>query len=563
MVRKEPRHGGTLRYFGPGSMDHVDPASAYYALSHQIIRLYARQLFNYPTAVDMSALTPVPDVATEVPTVDNGGISADLCTYTIRLRPDVYWDTTPPREVTAADFVRGFKRMCNPVAGAGAIAYYTSTIKGMSEFAAGYRDVLGDAESLSAYQNTHEISGLRAIDDRTLEIELVRPANDLLNILSMTFASAAPVEYDQYVPDSPEFCANIRSNGPYRLTAYEHGRMLTMERNPAWRQDGDPLRHQYVSAIEVKMERVTQNRVRRAMDTGEADLSWASPVIVKDGSRAPDADRHLGYALNPYIVFNLRSPNERGAVGNVLVRRAIAYAVNKAAVVKLFDALDAGTETQPAHTAIPPGNFGYREYDLYPTPGDRGDPQRCRELLAEAGYPDGLTLTALYRNVDVHPEVAKSYTHDLAAGGITVNLVPVSQSDYYRLLQDPDRAVKGEWDFTAAAWTPDWFGNNGRAYIQPMFQSNFAPGTANYGDYSNPEVDRLIKEALAAQDTEYAKELWHRIDRIVLEDVAIVPILVHEPTIPHMTGKRVKNAIPMPHIDRWFDATNLWLDPPD
>src|SRR5262245_50528882 len=122
MVRQEPRYGGTLRYFGPGSMDHVDPASAYYALSHQIIRLYARQLFNYPTAVDMSALTPVPDVATEVPTVDNGGISADLRTYTITLRPEVYWDTTPPRAVTAADFVRGFKRMCNPVAGAGAIA---------------------------------------------------------------------------------------------------------------------------------------------------------------------------------------------------------------------------------------------------------------------------------------------------------------------------------------------------------------------------------------------------------------------------------------------------------
>lgn len=560
----EPRYGGTLRYYGPGGMDHLDPACAYYALSHQIIRLFARQLFGYPTTHDAAGLIPAADVAVRLPMAGDG-ISPDRRTYTIELRPGVRWDTDPPREVTAGDFVRGFKRMCNPVAGAGGLAFYTSTIVGMAEFAAGYRAACGPAATaaeLAGYQNGNEIAGLRAVGDKVLEIELLAPANDLLNVLCLTFASAAPVEYDAYVPDSPEFRRNTRSNGPYRITGYEPGKYLTMERNPAWAQASDPLKHQYVDGLDVRMERAGLDEVRVALESGACDLSWASPVI--DPREAPDADRRLGYALNPYIVFNFHSPNEGGAVRDLAVRRAIAYAVDKVAIAGIFADMDAGTELQPAHAAIPPGNFGYRPYNPYPTPGDRGDSGRCRALLEAAGYGDGLTLRALYREADVHPEVAKALADQLGEGGITVELVSTSQSDeYYRLLQDPERARAGDWDITAASWTPDWFGNNGRAYLQPMFQSDFVAGTANYGGYRNPRVDELLVEALAHDDPDTAEELLHRVDRLVMEDVAIVPILVHEPTIPHLTSARVRNAIQLPHIDRWFDAANLWLDPPD
>jgi peptide/nickel transport system substrate-binding protein len=95
-----------------------------------------------------------------------------------------------------------------------------------------------------------------------------------------------------------------------------------------------------------------------------------------------------------------------------------------------------------------------------------------------------------------------------------------------------------------------------------MFQSNFAAGTTNYGDYRNPQVDQLIVAALSEGDPGRAEELWHEIDRRVLEDAAIVPMLACEPTIPHMTSARVRNALPLPQVDRWLDAANLWLDPP-
>jgi peptide/nickel transport system substrate-binding protein len=562
------QYGGVLRLYGPGSMDNVDPASSYYMLSGQIIRLFTRQLFTYRPVShlhDWQQVTPVPDLATEIPTVENGGVSPDGLIYTIRLRPGVRWDTTPPREVTAHDFVRGFKRMCNPVMRAGAIHYYTSTIKGMAEYCDEYASAMGHEEptaaELARFQNSREIPGMTAVDEATLVFELTRPALDFIHILSMMFASPAPVEYDELVPDSPEFRRGVRSVGPYRLVHYVHGEELRMAPNPVWRQDTDPVRHRYLDGVEVTMEKATPEQVGQRIRSGLADLSWASPITEPYEVNPTDPGNNLGYALNPYLVFNLVSPNAGGATGKLAVRRAIAHAMNKAAMVEIFDKLSAGTVMWPAHSAIPPGNYGYEDFDLYATPGDRGDPERARELLVEAGYPDGLTLTIVHRDVDANPEVANSLATDLARIGITLRFVSMGHADYYPFLRDPANARAGAWDLSAPAWTPDWFGNNGRAFLQPMFQTNEVRGTGNYGCYSNTEVDRLIEEALSATDPEEAQALWHQVDLQVMRDAAIVPILVHAPTIPHLRGARVRNAIAMPTIDRWFDLSNLWLEP--
>ena len=124
-----PVSGGTLKLLGSSDVDHLDTASAYYVASYTLERAFTRQLFSYPASTDTTtADTPVADVATEVPTTANGGISADDRTWTIHLRPGVRWNTTPAREVTAQDFVLGLKRLCNPVSPVGAPGYYENTV---------------------------------------------------------------------------------------------------------------------------------------------------------------------------------------------------------------------------------------------------------------------------------------------------------------------------------------------------------------------------------------------------------------------------------------------------
>jgi peptide/nickel transport system substrate-binding protein len=151
--RKQPRSGGTLRLVGPGGPDHLDTASAYYATSGQILRALTRQLFTYAATSDLSdperTFAPVPDMAQELPTEANGGLSADHCVYTIHLRPGVMWDTSPKRQVTAGDIIRGVKRLGNPIIGCGARAYFTSTIDGMMDYCNAYdRAFIGKQPSL-------------------------------------------------------------------------------------------------------------------------------------------------------------------------------------------------------------------------------------------------------------------------------------------------------------------------------------------------------------------------------------------------------------------------------
>ncbi|MEO7352697.1 MAG: hypothetical protein ABIR34_10490, partial [Marmoricola sp.] len=110
----KPVKGGTLNMLGVGDVDYMDPNVSYYSGGYLGLRLWSRQLFTFAAkkgATDKPAL----DLATDFPTTDNGGVSADGKTVTIKMRDDVNWNTSTPRPVTAQDFVRGVKRTCNPI----------------------------------------------------------------------------------------------------------------------------------------------------------------------------------------------------------------------------------------------------------------------------------------------------------------------------------------------------------------------------------------------------------------------------------------------------------------
>src|SRR5471030_1417246 len=109
-----PVTGGTLNMLGAGDVDYMDPNVSYYSIGYLGLRMWSRQLFTNP-AISGKVTTTVPDLATELPTTANGGISADNKTYTIKIKQGAKWGTTPARQITAADVVRGFKRTCNPV----------------------------------------------------------------------------------------------------------------------------------------------------------------------------------------------------------------------------------------------------------------------------------------------------------------------------------------------------------------------------------------------------------------------------------------------------------------
>ena len=155
-------NGGTLKLLGSGDVDHLDPASAYYTVSYTLERAFTRQLVSYPSSSEISVATSVaPDLAKELPTTANGGISADGKTYTFHLRSGVQWNTSPARAVTAADVVRGLQRICNPASPSGGLTYYVDTIAGFTKFCNGFAKVNASSPTAMAdYMNSHAISGV-------------------------------------------------------------------------------------------------------------------------------------------------------------------------------------------------------------------------------------------------------------------------------------------------------------------------------------------------------------------------------------------------------------------
>jgi len=471
-----PQRGGTLKILGSSDIFNLDTTSAYYTVSNILERSFTRQLLGYrntPSFLDQIKL--VPDVATAVPTAANGGVSAGGKTYTLHIRQGgVKWNTSPARQVTAADFVREFKVLCNPASPTGAPGYYTSTIVGMKAYCAGFAKVKSTVAAINAYVKGHALAGVAAPNASTLVFHLVQPAPDFANILAMPFSSARPVEYEQYVPDSAQWRQNTISDGPYQITKYVPGKEFNLDRNPAWTQASDPLRHDYVDHMTVT-EGLTQDNVQQQLQAGTGDMDWDVTPPAQDLPQLIDQkdSRLLIGPSGPYYVAlqTYLALNEyAGPMKNKLVRQAANYAVNKNAIVQVYGGPRIAA---PATQVVLPGNVGYiKNFDPYPDNNGNGDPAKSKALLAKAGHPNGLAIKLLYSTTDPGPRVAQALQASLDKGGFKVKLVPATQADFYgKYLLNISTAKRDVWDMAPPGWIPDWFGNNGRSVVQPLFSS--------------------------------------------------------------------------------------------
>jgi peptide/nickel transport system substrate-binding protein len=387
---------------------------------------------------------------------------------------------------------------------------------------------------------------------------LTSPAPDFGNILAMGFSSARPVEYMKYVPDSAPFRQHTLSDGPYQITKYVPGKEFTLARNPAWDPKTDPLRHAYVDGMQVT-EGLTQDSVQQQIQAGTGDMDWdVTPPAQNLPSLIESKDQRLVIgpggpyyvALNTYMVMN----EYAGPMKNKLVRQAAEYAVNKNAVVQIYGGPKIAA---PANQVVLPGNVGYiKNYDPYPNKGGNGDPAKSKQLLAKAGFPNGVSLKLLYATTDPAPRVAQSMQASLEKGGFKVTLVPTTGADFYgKYMLVTSTAQKQAWHIAAPGWIPDWFGNNGRSVIQPLF-THRGNGSSNYSGYDSPITNRLVDQALTATSPASAEALWQKANAQIMRDAVVVPIEFQKFTA--YVSSRLKGCA------FWFftincDPTNVWL----
>jgi peptide/nickel transport system substrate-binding protein len=547
---------GTLRLIGPASVDCLDPAAAQPPHMSQVMRLLTRQLLSRaprPDPYEWHAISAVADAAIDVPSTYNMGLGASHRSYVVHLRPGVLWATTPPRAVTAQDFIRGLKRMCNPWSRPQGLTYFRSAVRGMAEFCDGFRAAVPPVEprpeQFAAYQNAHEIDGVFALDDETLVVELVRPTPDFVEMLTLTCASAAPAEYDAFLPGSPELCRNLISNGPYRVAHIMPDERLRLEPNPVWQQHTDPLRSQRLDAIDIVVESAAPQDIAKKIQSGTAHLPWDLPI--GDSLARPGAK--VSWTLDPYVVFNFADPP--AVVRNQLVRQAISVAISKTAVADICRAHSPAVSVQVAESIVPPNNDAHQPP---PIGGEahHGDAAAARELLARAGQAEGLELVGVHGPEEVDRLIMRSIAADLGRAGVDLRMRQVGRDVMEGVAAGV--APDGVWDLTTASCSADWHHGNGRVFLQSLFETG---GVRNVGGFSSREVDQLIVRALelATDAPTRAIDAWRDVERRALRDTAVVPLLFASPTMDYRRGGRVRNVMTMPALGYREDLASLWL----
>lgn len=552
----EPKTGGTLKVLANGDVDHLDPQLTAYVPTYNVMRAISRSLLSYTASNDADErIVLQPDLAEAVPEASEDGLS-----YTLTLRDGITWDAPDgERAIVAADVERGIKRLCNPLISGALAGYFQGLVAGMDEFCTGFASVAPEVGPMRDYIEGTDISGIETPDDTTVVFTLTKPASDFPFMLSLDAADPAPIEALDTLPDSPEYRRSFISSGPYRVADYTPDAKLVLERNPAWNAESDPLRKAYVDGIEMTMG-VEGDAAMQQLQAGSADMLFdltPSPTNIQQLKAANDEkfSTMSNGGVDQFMWINTLSPNNGGALQNQKLREALQYAIDKTAVVQTMG----GEELAGVTNGIfGPGILGYEEYDPYPANDGKGDPEKAKELLAEAGFPDGITLKLPYRNVGTQPDIAQTVQASLERAGITVELSPVPPTDYYaNFMTNPENAASGAWDIALVGWSPDWQGGAARSVFQPQFVFDGTHQTYNYVDFDSEEANALAEQALAATSAEEQGSLWHQVDEAVMADSPIVSIAYR--LKPNYHSARVQNFVEYAQSQNG-DWTNVWLN---
>jgi ABC-type transport system substrate-binding protein len=550
-----PVYGGTLRIVGSGDVDHLDTCCAYYTTTYELLRAVSRQLVSYKSEhSDPAPTTPVPDMATYT-------LSPNGLTYTFKIKQGVMWDApSGPRQVTSYDEELGLKRLCNPVLPAPPLDYWENNIAGMLSFCTGFQAIhlpsaqAAEIAALKNYIDNHQISGLSTPNSSTIEITLNHPSSSFINIMALPMSSPVPSEILQYLPGSIQEEQHFISDGPYTITSYTPNVSYSLVRNPYWKQSTDSLRHQYFDAITVTMGE-NPTTIQQQLQTGAADLEWDTTVPAADVESLTSSPQFVaGYIGGiTYLVFNMTSAANGGALQKPAVREALQYCVNKRHIVQE----SGGPVINVASNQIlPPQITGYQKINPYPSTDSTGNPAKCKSMLAAAGYPNGLTLTLAYANNPPMPAQAAALQSDFALGGVTLKLAEQpSQGEYFDYIETPSN--RAHWDLAFGLWFPDWEGNGAQSIFSPLLDGTlYTNGSTDYGDYNDPTVNADISAALVAPSVSAAATDWANLDKYVMtQNPAWIPLIYQ--ALPQFVGSDIEGATYNGFLG-YVDITNLW-----
>ncbi|MEU1013771.1 ABC transporter substrate-binding protein [Streptomyces sp. NPDC005890] len=524
-----PRKGGTLTVLNSEPQTDFDPARLYTSGGGNVPSLVFRTLTTRNRENGAAGAKVVPDLAT-----DTGRPNKDATVWTYTLKKGLtYEDGTP---ITSADIKYGIERSFAPELSGGA-PYLRDWLVGAADYQGPYKDKKG-------------LSAIETPDARTIVFHLNKPEGEFPYLATQTQFTPVPKSKDT----GTKYESHPISSGPYKVVKNENdGEHVLLQRNTHWSAATDEERKAYPDTIDVRSgldSSVINQRLSASQGADAAavttDTNLGPAELAKVTGDKELAARvgtgHFGYTN--YLAFNPKvKPFDKPDV-----RQAIAYAIDRSSVV---NAAGGSALAEPATTFLPnQKSFGYTPYDPFPA-GASGNPAKAEELLKQAGYHNGLTITLTHSNnkdFETSPEIATAVQDALKKAGITVKLQGLEDNDY----RDKIHSVKTEPGLFLAHWGADW--PSGGPFLAPIFDgrqivkdgANF--NTGQLDDKSvNDEIDAINK----LTDLDSAAQRWGALDKKIGDKALVVPLF--HPVYKRLYGKDVKNIV----ISDWTGVLDI------
>jgi len=372
------------------------------------------------------------------------------------------------------------------------------------------------------------------IDDYTVKVTTPEPDALFLRLMADYWAMIPPQYYEEVGEEA--FLESPVGTGPFMFVEWVKGDHITMEANPNYWREGQPK-------VETLIFRPIPESATRvaAIQTGEVDVVGRLSAEEAQSLEGADNVEVISYPSTRiyYIAFNNLTTGIGQPTEDPLVRQAMNYAVDVDAIV---DALFDG-HGQRASGYVADGEMGFGAVDPFPY-----DPDKARELLAEAGYPDGFEMdfacpSGAYIFFEQVCEAVQGYLSDV---GIETNLDIMESGQY--------------WDQEAAKELPPLFGDSwssplGEAYNRLI--GALGGWDASYSAWSDPVIDDYLTQIEQTIDFEERAKLYEDLQVYMQENPPF--IYLYQLMTFEAKNTRVQDYTPRPAED--YHLRNTWVTP--
>ena len=505
-------YGGTFRTNEEEYFKTLYPLNITEVVAHRI----CEQIFEGLTTFDDSTLAVVPQLA------ERWDIDPTSTVYTFYLRKDVFFhddkcfSNGKGREMKAQDVKYCFDRLCyhNPADNQG-FWIFKDVVKGASLY-----------DSLTAKKIVPDsgVSGVKVIDDYTIQIELERPYAVFLARLALIFGKIYPQEAIEKYED--EIRNHPVGTGPFYLKINRENQVTFLARNPNyWKKDEFGNQLPYLDALRVSYIKEKKNELLE-FKKGNSDLVYRFPLEMVD--EIVDYKKNLkpGYKnfilqYKPQIALQYYGFQHQGKIfNNINLRKAFCYAIDRQ---KLCDFTLKGTGFPAIYGVVPPGTGTYNSANVKGFTYDRA---LAQDYMTKAGFPNGkgfpkVTLqlnSGGSRNSQVAEAIKKMLEETL---GIQVDLLTLPWA------QHTEAVETAKVDFYRLGWSGDY--PDAENFLN-LFHSKYVPDDINVKTYinsfryKNKVFDKLFDEAVSTIDEKKRNELYTLADQQVINDAVVLPI---------------------------------------